>query len=200
MEAKKLIRNEIHRKRNALTTEEIVLKSSQICEKLMMLQEYQEADTVLIYSSYGSEVMTNTIINNCFRDKKTVFLPKIIDKASSIMNFYIYHREDELENGFRGILEPKETLAFHEYLKDSKQEHDIIMLMPGTAFDKSGGRIGYGGGYYDRFLEACKNEKIPIKRIALGYTLQIVEKVPRETTDQEYHLLICEDNIYRNDE
>jgi 5-formyltetrahydrofolate cyclo-ligase len=145
------IRRRTLEKRDQLSKEEIEEKSRQILEKIVNLEEYKSAENVLIYASMRSEVVTDDIILDCLANGKNVFCPKVTDKERGIMEFVRITSLEELSEGFYGIREPE--------LSEEKlfsQEMDIdksLVIMPGAAFDKGRNRVGYGGGYYDRYLK-----------------------------------------------
>lgn len=174
MESKKEIRKMIKERRALLTKEERENLDNAIFQKVISSKEYKEAKTIFIFVSYDTELDTHRIIKEALKDGKRVTVPKVISKeegmdAVEIKNF------DDLESGAYGILEPKDNK-----LKIDEKSIDICYL-PGVAFDRRGGRVGYGGGFYDRFLRKLK-ENCP--RIALAYGFQVLEEVPMDDNDE----------------
>jgi 5-formyltetrahydrofolate cyclo-ligase len=132
-------------KRNRLTELEIHDKSKQIQEAFTASNFFEEANTLGVYLSHGSEVRTQKIIEACFRDMKTIAVPRVIDSAS--MSFHEideYHMNSLLKGKF-GILEPDGTES------EVSKSMDLL-IVPGVAFDLHGYRLGHGMGYYDKFL------------------------------------------------
>lgn len=137
---------------------------------------YIEAANVLIYASFGSELGTDGIVSCALADGKRVYVPKV--EGRGLMNFYRIDGHEELASGYRGIPEPA---AFRDrlYVYDASAPGGTLMIMPGVAYDDAGYRLGYGGGFYDRFLDS----KTEICTIAIGYECQRVERLPVEEHD-----------------
>ena len=173
-ETKKEIRKEIKRLRADHSDEWIAAESLAAAGILTGLLEYRDAPVVLAYVDCKHEVGTSAIIEAALRDGKRVAVPKV---AGKVMNFfYISSLENDLEDGYYGIREPVEGLAPAD--GDADTEGSII-IMPGVAFDESRHRVGYGGGFYDRYLEAHKT----LKTVALAFEFQIRDEVPFEEFD-----------------
>lgn len=179
-EEKKKIRKLKTEQRDKMTAEERNAADKRILEKVLSLPEYRRAKAVLTYVSMRSEADTKRLISEALKEGKTVAAPRVSGKE---MQFYVIASQEELEEGYFGILEPGAACPLFSFSDVSPEE--IFLLMPGTAFDRTGGRIGYGGGFYDRFL----SEHLELKRIALAYEVQMMERVPREEYD------LCMDKI-----
>ncbi|WP_333859882.1 5-formyltetrahydrofolate cyclo-ligase [Clostridium sp.] len=162
------IRKVMKEKRDNLCNNEKEKLDSIIFQKVIKSEDYNKAKIVFIFVSYKSEVYTHNIIKRALKDGKTVCVPKIMYK-DGYMEAVRIHDFNELKEGAYGILEP-----LNIDLRVEETSIDICYV-PGLVFDKSGGRIGYGGGYYDRFLKKLRNDS---KKIGLAYTFQIVDKVP----------------------
>lgn len=190
MKTKKQLRTEILSIRKNLTPEERLVKSHSIATKLVACTEFQQADKILLYAANKSEVDTTEIHEEARRLGKSIYYPKV---EGNEMEFYHVQDLTELQEGFRGIREP---LASDETRININPNDKICIIMPGAVFDNDGNRIGYGGGYYDKYLKnlsellADKN----ITKIAICYTCQIVETgiIPVEEFDVKYDLLISE--------
>ena len=153
--------------RDSLSIKERGVKDNIISNKFLESESYKNAQTIFIYVSFASEVDTHEIINKALLDKKNVCVPKVISQKEG-MEVILIKTFSELKDGKFGILEPVS--------RDNKIEPDKIdmVVIPGLAFDKDGGRLGYGGGYYDRLLVGLRSET---PKIALAYSSQIIEKV-----------------------
>lgn len=180
------IRANILRMRDALTIEEKKEKDSIIHLSFEKTKEYLNAHTILIYVSFGSEIDTITLIKNAFDAGKRVCVPLADRKTHTITPSEILSLE-ELEPGAYGILEPKS-----DCIRAVSGEEVNMTLVPGLAFDKNGYRIGYGGGFYDRFFEKYPHGK----KIALCYDFQIQETVPINKYDIPVEKIITESNIF----
>lgn len=171
---KKEIRKFMREKRKALTEEERGRLDNIIFDKLINSQEYKESKYIFLFVSYDTEIDTHRIIKQAIKDEKVLCVPKVISKEEGMIITQINKFED-LEAGAYGILEPKDdTLKIDETLID-------VAYLPGLAFDKIGGRVGYGGGFYDRFLRKSRKD---CKKIGLAYSFQVLEKVPMEQDDE----------------
>ena len=181
MKSKAELRKEILKLRAALNEEEWQQKSNAITEQVLAQKEFQEADTVLLFASYKSEVDTGGIFQAALQANKKIFFPKVEGKE---MSFYQVTKETDLVERYRGIPEPKADGQSRFF---PNPEEKVFVLMPGAVFDKNGGRIGYGGGYYDRFLQWLESQvpKGNVWKVAIAFSCQIVEcgVIPREMHD-----------------
>ena len=183
MREKGEIRRAFLEKRNALAPIDILEKSNAVINRLLSLKEFKEARKILTYISFGSEVNTHGLIRLLF-GKKEVFVPVVEREKREI---YISELKDwkELSSGAYGILEPR---------KDCIRKRDIkeveIVLVPGIAFDEEGYRIGYGGGYYDKFLKKTNG-----KKIGIAYDFQILKRLPHEDHDVKMDRIITEKRV-----
>lgn len=172
--------------RDAMSQVERAAADSKIQKLLFSCTLYQKSEHVFCYVSFQSEADTHEIIRKALKDGKKVAVPKVIEKRQ--MNFYYIEREEELTRGCFGILEPPETAEKLAIPKD----HTII-IMPGTAFDENGNRIGYGGGYYDTYLQ--KYPECPM--VALAYEIQCLHSLPHETHDVRPDIIITEKRMIK---
>lgn len=143
---KKELRDRMKSRRAAIPIEEKAKMSAQIVSKLLALDEYRQAAMLLTYVPLSSEVNTYPLIEQALADGKRVAVPRCIE-GKCHMEFYFIHGVGELEKGSFNLLEPRprrERLYTHR---------DGFCVLPGLAFDRSGARLGYGRGYYDRFLQ-----------------------------------------------
>lgn len=166
---KQELRRWIRNKKVAMTDEEIQSKSHKLTELFLSTDLYAQASTLYGYLSYNQEVRTEGIMKQALMDGKRVAVPKIFDDE---MRFIYITNLDEIETGYKGIPEP---------IADTPVADDkcALVLMPGIAFDEKGGRIGYGGGFYDRFLSLEREHKT----VALCFDFQMVEELPMEEFD-----------------
>jgi 5-formyltetrahydrofolate cyclo-ligase len=169
---KKKIRNNMLEKRNTLTSEQIESMSKQICETFVSSHEFKIAETIMIYLSFGSEVKTNYIIEYAWQCKKRIVVPSTNPTTRKLIISSIDNYND-LEPGYMGIREPKKHLR-----RDISKEEINIVVVPAVAFDRKGYRLGYGGGYYDRFLFGMTAYKT-----GLAFSCQIVNEVPTDWYD-----------------
>lgn len=184
METKAEIRKRVIQLRNQLIEEERNRSSFLVTERIIGHQWYYLADTILGFISYGSEIDTSQLLEEALRQGKKVYVPKVKGEE---MEFYRIYSLDELEIGYKGIPEPKGDTECFSYKAEcvSKQ----LLLMPGVAFDVQRNRIGYGKGFYDKFL-ADKSE-LQLRSIAIGYACQMVEEIPADEQDIKPYQVIC---------
>ncbi|MCR5607539.1 MAG: 5-formyltetrahydrofolate cyclo-ligase [Lachnospiraceae bacterium] len=156
-------------------------------KKFLNSDYYKNCDIILIYVSKGNEADTFFLINKALQDGKKVAVPKVISKG--IMYFYYITSIEQLSPGSMGILEPDSDLCALLDKKDVKIND--IFVCPGVAFDKEGSRLGYGGGFYDRYLRMFNN-----KKIAFSYEIQILDSIPMGEYDEKVDVIFTESNIY----
>lgn len=181
MTDKKLIRKEVFRRRKEASLEQMDIWSRQIAEKVFKTDLYQNAQTIYTYVAYNREVETRIIIEQAWADGKAVAVPRV---EGDVMHFYLIQSFDELEPGCMGIPEPVTSVpAFDE---------QALMIMPGVAFDRKKNRIGYGGGFYDKYLEAHPS----LGKLAVAFEFQFMDEVPTEPTDICPEMIVTESAIY----
>lgn len=175
--------------RDALTEAELEDKNILITNRLFALAQYQEAEVILTYVSFGSEVQTIGLIQLLlFRREKQVFVPKVVGEE---IRFYKLKTIMTLAEGYKGILEP--TAAEEELTLSNIEGMKSLLIMPGTVFDENRGRIGYGKGFYDQFLK--RNPQF--ETVALAYECQIAPSVPVLENDIRPMMIITEDRVIK---
>ncbi len=184
---KKLLRKSVLERREALSTKMVSRNSLHILERLQVLPEYKEAKNVMLYLSFQREVMTPPIISDLFHQNKRVFIPVTVPATRALIVSELLSLEDDLEVGNFGVLEPKKE-ALRPF---SAQQLDLV-LVPGVAFDTRGYRIGYGGGYYDRFLPTLPAD---VPTIALAHEVQMIDRVVNDTYDFPVQKILTEDRL-----
>ncbi len=165
---KETLRREMRSIRQTMREEEIAAASDRLAGRLFAHPLYRAAKTLYVYLSANQEVRTDEIIRQARKDGKLVAAPKV---CGSELRFFWLNESTTLQTGSFGILEPV-----------NGQEADdptALVLLPGLAFDRSGRRLGYGGGYYDRFL--ARETEHPT--LALCYGFQLVDELPAEPHD-----------------
>ena len=175
--------------RDALTGEERKRGEVLLTERIRGHQWYYRSTILLAFASYGSEISTREILQEALRQKKEVYLPKIIryPENHQEMAFYRIRSLEELVPGYQGILEPVDEAAEYQYSKENAEK--TLMLMPGVAFDPYRNRLGYGKGFYDRYLHG--KETLQLRTIGIGFQCQMLEQLPFEETDVRPYQVIC---------
>ena len=166
---KKELRARIRERKRAMTESEIEGKSALLGIQFRACELYREAKTIYGYLPYNQEVRTTAMLAQAMRDGKRVAVPKVYGEE---MRFIYLEELDLVEEGYAGIPEP---------VADEPVAHDptALVLMPGLAFDRQGHRIGYGGGFYDRFLTQEPNHPT----VALCYAFQMLDHLETEEFD-----------------
>lgn len=166
---KKQLRSEIREKKRAMTQQQIDAASARLGKLFAESEMYLSAKTIYGYLPYNQEVRTVPMLERALRDGKRVAVPKVFGNE---MRFIYITDFSQVEKGYAGIPEP---------VADGPVADDptALVLMPGLAFDKEGHRIGYGGGFYDRFLAAEPGHPT----IALCYDFQLLPKLETEEFD-----------------
>lgn len=185
MENKGDIRKMVLGLRDALTDNEIEAKSGLIIGRLKELGEFREASTVMVYLSFGSEVRSDDLIRWGWEKGKRIVIPLCRPEGRGLTPCLL---DDfaELEIGHYGIREPKAG----NIRSLPRGEIDAI-LVPAVAFDRLGYRVGYGGGYYDRFLLEVPRAV----RIGVAFCCQIVAEVPADPHDVPVNWIVTEEEI-----
>lgn len=215
---KKQLRKRILQKRSEIPEALRRAAGEKIFQKVCALPAYTEADVILSYVSFSSEVPTRDFIRKALSDGKRVFVPRVIflgkctdqiteamkkdmtlpsdadsnsGSRKKVMEFYEIDDLDHLMTSSWGIAEPEEdpNRSFGKMIEEKDFScDDCLMIMPGTAFDRERHRMGYNGGFYDRFLA-----RYPIENtIAVSFDLQMVENVPHDWFDRKPAIIVTE--------
>ncbi|HKJ66238.1 MAG TPA: 5-formyltetrahydrofolate cyclo-ligase [Desulfopila sp.] len=189
-----MARNELRKdklaQRDSMDEEEILKKSKSISEKLLSFEEIERASNIFIYVSFRSEVETHRLIGEMMKRGKRISVPFTQLEDKRLDAVHIEDMERDLAAGYQGILEPTSVRLEEDVTEPLNID---VVIIPGSVFDERGGRYGYGGGYYDRFLE-----KIPYAlRIGLAFDIQTVEEVPLQPHDELLDYVITEKRIIK---
>ncbi len=178
---KAALRKHLLEKRDSISFDLMEIHSEKIVSKLMKTKIISEAKSIGCYYSIGSEVQTVDLITRLLDEKKSVSLPVI---SNSAMSFRIIEDIMKLEKNEFDIPEPKDNAIIQE-------KHDVI-LIPCVGLDNEGNRIGYGQGFYDKYLEGDNAIKI-----ALSYSKQIVKSIPVSDNDIKMDWIITEKDVIK---
>ena len=162
--------------------------SARIAKKLLSLPLYKSAGKVMFYVTLGSEVKTEKMMEQAFKDGKSVIVPKAMKEKRSLEAVQIFCPENDLKPGAYGVLEPD-----IERCKICAPDEIDLVLVPGVAFDSQGYRLGYGKGYYDSWMKCIPRTK----RVGLAYGFQVVGKLPRESHDISVSAVITEKAVIK---
>lgn len=194
------IRIQMKKERDLLSSDEKKTLSKEIQNKLYELDAYKNCTSLFTYVSFQSEVDTWAVISQAQEDKKQIYTPRV---EGSEMDFYQIHNTNTLIRSNYGVLEPLpcEENRYHGCIDNitDKSTNKLIhkemklMLLPGLAFDASGNRIGYGAGYYDRYL--AKHSKDYFIKIAVAYDFQIMNHINAEQYDVKADMILTPTKI-----
>ncbi len=186
---KRELRKQILAERMALSNEEATAKSQKIAKKLEELPEFGKAGLIMFYLDFRNEVQTTELLKRALAEGKRVVIPITVRETSTLIPSEIINFPDDLTSGTWGILEPKK-----ECVRPIDPSEIDMVIVPGVSFDPKGNRMGYGGGFYDRFLLRTKPGAT---FVALAFELQIRENVHPEEHDHPVHYVITEERAIK---
>jgi len=182
---KRSVRSAVLINRKKLNKEIRLHKSKKIFNRLIDISDIKDAKRVMVYVNFQEEVETRDLIEYLWAHDIEVIVPLCEPKLREMKPSLLYSFE-ELAPGTFGVLEPvKQAIRIIE-----ADTIDVI-IVPGLAFDRHGGRIGYGAGYYDRFFEKAPNSAL----IAIAYDEQVIDNVPMEQHDHRIPLIVTDSEI-----
>lgn len=186
---KKILRTTMLDKRGQLSHDEIIKKSNSISKHLYNTIYYKDSNFIMTYINFRKEVITRGIIQNSLKKGKDIGVPITVPNNRKLIVSKLEDFHKELELGYYNILTPKK-----EYVRKVEPSTIDLVLVPGAAFDRRGYRIGYGGGYYDKFFTTLRENTI---KIGLAFQLQIIDKVPNDHYDLPVDYIITENGLIK---
>ena len=190
MDDPQVLRKKILTERDSQDVEFLQTRSGLVESLLFGIEEFKNADTIFVYVNFRSEVNTSAIIEKLLDSNKKVTVPITHVAQKRIDAIQITDPEKDLVPGYCNIPEPREEM----WIKKKVDPQDIdVILLPGSVFDERGGRFGYGGGFYDRFLSS-NPEAV---RIGLAFELQITGKLPLQDHDELLDYVVTEERIIK---
>ncbi|NOU01610.1 MAG: 5-formyltetrahydrofolate cyclo-ligase [Gallionella sp.] len=185
---KQIIRKAILAKREQLSIEKRFELSAAITKRLVDMPTYQQANVVLGYMSFGAEFDSGTWVKQVLADGKLLALPKVNRQTNQLDLYWVNDLASQLAAGLWGIPEP--IIERCERLNTLNEVE--FALLPGVAFTRSGARLGYGGGFYDKLLAQIEHRPT---LVAAAFGLQVVEDMPQEATDVKVEWVVTEQEI-----
>ena len=185
---KKELRQRIITVREQLSPDDRAAYSAAITERLLQLPDYQHANVVLGYMNFGAEFDSSAWVKQVLADGKRLVLPKVNRQTSQLDLYWVTDLPDQLAEGPWSISEP--IIERCERLNTLNEVE--FALLPGVAFTRSGARLGYGGGFYDKLLANIKPHPT---LVAAGFGLQVVEDMPQEATDVKVEWVVTEQGV-----
>lgn len=183
---KKKVRNNMLHIRETMDKVECDSNSKKIMEMLTRLKIIKESKTIMLYLSFNNEVDTYGLLEWCLKNEKRVVVPYCIEEERKMIPCNIKNVDEDLERSRFGFMQPKVN-----YIDEVHKDEIDVVIVPGVVFDINGNRIGFGGGYYDRFLQNLSDTK----SIAICHDFQLVERVPRDDFDIPMNKIVTEKKI-----
>lgn len=183
------LRKNVLKDRGALSPAEVAAKSARIIERLLGMDEYRRASTIMVYIDFRNEVQTGELVQRAMAAGKRVAVPVTDIAGRRLTPSLLADFPGDLHPGAWGILEPKP-----ECLRPLAPEELDLVVVPGVAFDEQGNRLGYGGGFYDRFLPRTRPDTV---YVALAFEVQVRPDVYPGPHDVPVHYLLTEDRLIK---
>lgn len=187
IKSKSDLRSELLQKRNSLSYFEREVFSHSISSNLFDSEDIRKISIFHCYCSYGSEVITNELIQRVLSFDIQVVVPVVKNTKGELLHVTITS-ETIFEKGSYGIPQPK---SISEITIDKLNNQNVLIIVPVVGFDVSCNRIGYGGGYYDRFLQQVPNAR----KIGIAFSLQELASIPTEKTDIPLDVIVTEKKV-----
>ncbi len=183
---KKEMRNKLGNLRKSLSDTEITVFTEQILDRVVKSDEYLKAKEIFIYVNCKQEVPTLPLIRHALEKGKKVAVPRVEGEK---MEFYYIGAEEDLEPGYMGIFEP--------VIANVAEAKEALMILPALAFDSNFYRLGYGGGYYDRYIN--EHPKSKFIKMGLAYNFQYIRHnyIDAEWYDKQVDVIVTPDRLYR---
>lgn len=183
------LRKQLLQERKALSPDVVTGKSKLIMAQALTMKEYLQAETVMTYLDFRNEVQTGALAEHSLAAGKRVVIPVTDIKRHLLLPSRLTNYPGDLQPGHWGILEPKP-----DCLRPVEPTEIDLIFVPGVAFDLNGYRLGYGGGYYDRFLTRTGPHAV---FVGLAFEMQVRQQVYPEAHDVPVHYLITEKRLLR---
>ena len=182
--------------RDSIDEESRQQKSEEIAKKILEADWFKEADIVLSYHAFRSEVEVDALNRAVLTQGKKLYLPKTYVKEKQIRFFEITDLS-KLKRGYQKIWEPTGEEPEFSFETVKEEQKKVLMIMPGTAYDARGYRMGYGGGYYDRYLNAHEAEwkMIDFMTVFAAFSEQKMILIPGERCDVKPDVIVTEKEI-----
>lgn len=182
---KQAMRNEVLTKRLTMTREANADFSRRIADNVESMDAFRNATTVMAYWPFRNEVDTSLLVRAALENGKRVILPRTIKSERRLATHIVTDIDRDLKPGAYGIMEPLPELP------EAAANEIEFVVVPGLVFDRAGNRIGYGGGYYDRFLPQLHRAA----KVAVAFDLQLVKRVPAESMDRPVDYIVTEKEV-----
>lgn len=189
MPNKKWLRQQMKEKMRNLSYESYIKGSKASIKKITLLPEWKEAKTIGVTMSTRDEIDTASLIHQAWEDNKQIAVPKA-DPKDKTMEFRVIRSFEEVLEAFAGIREP-----ILERTSPVEPDEIDLLIVPGLVFNEKGYRIGFGGGFYDRFLADYHG-----KTVSLAFDFQVMKEIPTESFDLPVQIIVTNERVIRTDE
>jgi 5-formyltetrahydrofolate cyclo-ligase len=190
-ERKRALRAAVLARRDALTAAARRDYTAAIIGHVESLPQFRRAGTLLGYCGFGSEIDTSALLQAALAGGKSLVLPRVDRSLGLLELFRVRDLQADTAPGSWGILEPVPARTQRVVVDDLD-----LVLVPGVAFDRTGGRIGYGKAFYDRLLASCRDPGRQVDKIAAAFEAQVVDAVPMEAHDVRVDALVTEAGVW----
>ena len=181
-----VFRQDMKRRRDAMRLDDVLNLSRAVEDRLFACKKFSVCNSVVFFLSYGNEVRTDEMIMRSLKEHKQIYVPRLTKRERRLELCEITDMSQQFELGSYGIHEPSQ--------ENSKTVSSTIIdavITPGLAFDRSGGRIGFGGGYFDRLFKQLPDETL---RLGLAYEFQVMECVPQDFWDERVQTIFTDND------
>ncbi len=181
-----VVRQDMRRRRDAISLDQVLNLSRAIENRLFTCKEFLACQNVIFFLSFGNEVRTDEMISRSLKDRKRVYVPRLVRRKRRMEVCEITDMDQEFELGSYGIREPSR-------LSSRVVSPSIIdaVIVPGLAFDRSGGRIGFGGGYFDWFFKQLPDDAL---RLGVAYEFQVMDSIPQDFWDERVQKIFADND------
>jgi 5-formyltetrahydrofolate cyclo-ligase len=181
-----VVRQDMRRRRNAMSLDDVLNLSRGVEDRLFACKNFSVCQNIMFVLSFGNEVRTDEMITRSLKDSKQVYVPRLITRERRLEVCEITDMDQEFELGSYDIREPSRSNS----MVVSPLKIDAV-IAPGLAFDLSGARIGFGGGYFDWLFKQLPDEAL---RLGVAYEFQVVDSIPQNFWDERVQTIFTENN------
>jgi len=178
------VRQEMRRRRNAMSLDDVLNLSRTIEDRLFACKEFSVCRDVMFFLSCDNEVRTDEMITRSLQEGKRVYVPRLVKRERRMEVCEITDMNQEFELGSYDIREPLNSKVVSPSIIDA-------VIAPGLAFDRSGGRIGFGGGYFDWLFKQLPDEAL---RLGVAYEFQVMDSVPQDSWDERVQKIFADND------
>jgi 5-formyltetrahydrofolate cyclo-ligase len=180
------VRQDMRRRRNAMSLDDVLNLSRAVEDRLFACKNLSVCQNIMFVLSFGNEVRTDEMVKRSLKDGKQVYVPRLITRERRLEVCEITDMDQEFELGSYDIREPSRSNS--KVVSPSKID---AVIAPGLAFDRSGARIGFGGGYFDWIFKQLPDEAL---RLGVAYEFQVGDSIPQDSWDERVQIIFTEND------